>query len=226
MTDKSYSGISDAELAPGQPITTSLMTRMRDDALAVTQNDPIAILFGGLAGNWVTRWQRILTPVAPAIGTFTVPTGVRRLCVIIVGAGGCGSGFQAGILGNGGITYFGGNVDPWPIVEGGFGNNASNRHAEHYNCMFGQRGEKAGWRGDLGCSTIFGPGGDVGEPGGSYGSGGGHSTIGGGGSAVGMAILNVSPGDELPFQIGISTNDAVLAGGGDEGGPGCIWVGY
>jgi hypothetical protein len=226
MTDKNYSGISDAELAPGQPITTSLMTRMRDDALAVTQNDPIAMSFGGLAGNWVSRWQLITTPIAPAIGTFTVPTGVRRLMVILCGAGGCGSGSQAGIIGNGGITYFGGGSAPYPRVEGGFGNNASNRHAEYFDCLIGQRGEMAGWRDGRGCSTIFGPGGAVGDPGSSYGSGGGHSTMGGGGSAVGMTIVNVSPGDEIPYQIGISTAGGVLAGGGEEGGPGCILVGY
>jgi hypothetical protein len=228
MTNKSYSGISDAELAPGQPITTSLMTRMRDDALAITQNDPIAAVFAGLAGNWVQRWQRINAtnpPPSPTSGTWVVPDGVHRICVIIVGAGGSGSNaLGASTAGTGGITSVGPYGGVNPRAEGGWGNNSGNRVTEFYECLIGFRGHKAGREGTDGSDTVFGPGGESGDAATSLGAGGGGGTAGGGAGAVGFAIINCSPGDSIPYEVGQSYDASILAGG-NFGGPGCILIG-
>lgn len=248
--NKDYSGIDDSELAPGQPVTTSLVTRMRDDPLAVCQNHPAAQAVD-LFGNFVPRtlWYSIA-------GTFEwiVPDGVHRIRLTLVGAGGGGES-ESGIDGEDGEnTSF--TIDAVArIAEGGEGGKAAvQTPASSSNIPFGtgltivgQTGKRTATNEDGG-SCMYGNGGvggtDLstdGEDGADatgFGSGGGGgfndnvddpATFGRGGAAGAVAtmILSVTPGTTADIVVG--AGGAGGTGGGFDGGngmPGLLIIEY
>lgn len=230
MTTKNYGGITDAEIVPGQPITTSLVQRLRDDALGVLQNSP-ASQAANLIGNFISRMTVLTTPLA-STGYWVVPDGVRKVLVIVCGAGGCGSDDQGsgsgGVRGNGGITYFV-NGSTGPRAGGGHGFNSTSAHARAFDCLFDLAGMRPGWRDGHGGDTIFGPGAGEDQAAEFYGAGGGPPStggLGGGAAAIGVAIVNVTPGASIAYEIGRTYEPEFLVGGGNAGGQGVIILGY
>jgi hypothetical protein len=123
-----YNEITDPEVAPESPVTSSLITRLRDNALAVAGGD-------SAAPHLAPSRKAIFT----SDGNFVVPAGVYRMRVHIWGggAGGGGSGdtSDAGQGGAGGYLDVVLQVSPTDtyvitIGEGGDGganlNNGSN----------------------------------------------------------------------------------------------------
>lgn len=232
-----YNDIADAELTPGQPVTSSLMTRMRDNAIAIAQNDdavPAAVL-----GNFVPRATYF---GFPGPYTTTVPDGVHRLKLTIVGAGGGGqnnNAVNAGLDGTdssvtvNGITY---------TAHGGPGGGPGRSAATTVNIPFGSGLSLAGqFNSNYGGSGLYGVGGPVGydndlnnagQDGSGFGAGGGGAVdMGGGGSSIprfgggagavgivsGVAVL---PGQTITVVVGTGGNGGTGAGGGGGGAGG------
>lgn len=248
--NKDYSGIDDSELAPGQPVTTSLATRLRDDALGVCQNHPAAQAVD-LFGNFVPR---TLYYSVPGAFTWDVPDGVHRVRLTLVGAGGGGES-EGGVDGDGGEdTSF--TIDAVArIAEGGEGGKAAAQTpASSSNIPFatgltigGQTGKRTASNEDGG-SGIYGNGGvggtDLsvdaadGADATGYGAGGGGgfngnegdpATFGRGGAAgaVAMMILSVTPGTTASIVVGAGGAGGTGAGfDGGNGGPGLLIIEY
>lgn len=90
-----FDEITDSEIEPERPITTSLMTRLRDNLIAVAMRD-----------GAVNRVKPPDVTVLSGSGNFTVPANVYRVRVIAVGAGN-GTNGDTGSGGVGGNTTFG-----------------------------------------------------------------------------------------------------------------------
>jgi hypothetical protein len=123
-----YSAILNGELAAGQPITQSLMTRLRDNPLALIGATPTSV-----TGS----------------GTYTVPTGINLLRVILVsGGGGGGGGESSGDERGGGGGGSGCVLEAYVSTSGGAG--------IAYSCGAGGSGGAANIDGGEGGSTTFG----------------------------------------------------------------------
>ncbi len=150
-------------------------------------------------------------------GTFTVPTGVSRIRVYIVGAGGAGADeFADGATG--GSSSFG-----TFSAGGGVGGNSSDGGSGGFGGGTGCAGNGGGADdGSGGGSGGFGGGGAGDGNGGTDGGGGGGRLAGGGGGGgLNIQEINTSPGTDFSYNSGSGG-----FGGGGAGGDGFIIVEY
>jgi len=87
-----YTTIPDSDIDPESPITSTLITRLRDNAIAIGERDssvPAALLlFGGLISH---------TTIINTNATWTPNAATNRIVVMIVGGGG-GGGYSCAII--------------------------------------------------------------------------------------------------------------------------------
>ncbi len=214
MTTKDYGGITDSEIEPGKPITTSLFSRLRDDPLAAIQNDPAAIS-AGISGNWVPTTFFYTTPGSHSI---TVPDGVRRVKAIIVGGGGAGRAPYVAGSSNGGDSYVAHLTDSFiaaggagGTVSGDVGTGGAGGGTSGIPGLLGMAyNGQAGVSGDTGILASGGSGpygqGSTLVPATGFGAGGGGGVAGAGagGGAGGYAEVTIftTPGDGLTVVVG------------------------
>jgi hypothetical protein len=159
-------------------------------------------------------------------GTFSVPSGVTAVNVLVVAGGGGGSSYIGGGGGAGGLIYRPGfPVTPGGTVSvtvgcGGAGGDAgtgpgpSFRGNQGQDSVFGTLTAKGGGYGN---QHIGGSGGETGNPGGSGGGGGGSH---GSGASGGSATQPTQPGDSGTYGFGSNGNPGNPNGGGIGGGGG------
>jgi hypothetical protein len=159
-------------------------------------------------------------------GTFSVPSGVTAVNVLVVAGGGGGSSYIGGGGGAGGLIYRPGfTVTPGGTVTvtvgcGGAGGDAgtgpgpSFRGNQGQDSVFGTLTAKGGGYGN---QHIGGSGGETGNPGGSGGGGGGSH---GSGASGGSATQPTQPGDSGTYGFGSNGNPGNPNGGGIGGGGG------
>jgi len=196
-----YNEILDTEIQPNAPITTSLMTRLRDNPLV--------------------RSIQVFT----SSGTWTKPQGCEQVLVISVGGGG-GGGDGSNNGSNGGNSSFGsfhtangGNANSGDT--GGDGGNASGATININGGDGGDARQNDASGSDLinrpaghGGSSILGGGPRGGRNGQVYGSGGGGrsgvgSNAGGAGGAGGACIDFI--------ETGLGATETVTVGAGGNG---------
>jgi hypothetical protein len=97
-----YNPVTDAEIASGQPVTTSLITRLRDNVLAIIQGDASAPRISNAALSTVPGQNTLVYPTA---GTYSlvIPTGIVSIEVEAIGSGGVGA-----VVTSGGSCFGGG----------------------------------------------------------------------------------------------------------------------
>ena len=202
-----WTNIPDGNLEPGSPIRSA-------DGLALREN-PIAIAERANNAPRVApnSYQKLFNS-----GTFTVPDGVTRICIWLVGAGAGGddggSPTDGGNTSMAGYTATGGNAgsggDPGAGV-GGKGNYAD-----------GQGGGYQSAGGSSGLGT--GGGGRNTSPSSTDGGGGGAYNNSGGGGGCERRVINVTPGQGISYSCGAGGNGTGTNGG--NGGDGFIIVEY
>jgi len=229
-----YIGISDVELAPGQPVTTSLMYRLRDDAISVAQNHPDVPPIN--AGNFVPRKIYIS---APGADSFVVPDGVNRLHLTLQGGGGGGESAASGNGTSGGDTTITVGATTY-TAEGGGGGGLGLPAAGTTNIPFFNglsiNGAAGGARvsENSGGSSQFSAGGKSrggNAPGHGGGGGGGYDANtgefdgdtefgegGGSGATAYVANVEVTPGQTVNVVVG--AGGAGGTAGTDDGGSG------
>jgi hypothetical protein len=111
MTAPGYNAVTDGELAPGQPLTSGLAFRLRDNPLAITQRGANAPWLNGIGAVQIFK-----ALFSENVFTWTVPAGVYRAEFTIIGAGANVEGTQAG--GNTSVSGVG-------TANGGAYNNAA-----------------------------------------------------------------------------------------------------
>lgn len=79
-----YTPIGDVEIGPGQPLTTGLAFRFRDNPIGIAQRSAGAPWLNGIGG--------LDTFDTASVTSWTVPAGVFRAEFVLVGAGGGGDG--------------------------------------------------------------------------------------------------------------------------------------
>jgi len=192
-----YSPILDSEIDAESPITESLMTRLRDNPLALEGED-----YTELTGS----------------GTYTVPSDVNLLKVILIGGGSGGRGGD--VAGNGGgggssgcvytgyVSTSGGASISYACGAGGAGGSASNVNgADGGNTTFGSLTALGG----KGASHTTGaPARDVGRT---------FYLMGGEGSA--NLTTNGTDGEVFPSAMHGTAGTVAAANGGGGGGAPC-----
>ena len=172
-----------------------------------------------------------------ASGTFTVPVGVEKIWMTVVGGGGGGGGGtggseapailgSAGTAGSAGVDTVVGTLTGSGGSGGGYGGTSRGGSPGVIGGSFGERGV-AGIAGDLGgygglrgtlpYGTNYGWGGTGGAGGsGAYASGGGGA---GGNSGVVQQKIEqaVSPGESITVTIGAGGAGGALGAGGGTG---------
>lgn len=244
MPAPAYAVVTDAELAPGQPITSSLMTRLRNGWMAVLGVDPTdtnpSVAFGIKGELHLERgYSRVVgaTVANPSTGVYTwvVPAGVSRALVDIVGGGGAGIHWYLGGGGNGGDTTIVDTTDSTTLVvaHGGQGGSSSGPGGAGGSanglCKAGGNGGTGGPGGGAAgpyCAGLVGDGTtQVMLPGfgpsfghGGYGTGtDGDIGGGGGGAAGGSGLILLTPGHTLTITIGAGGSGGSWAGDGLPG---------
>lgn len=157
-------------------------------------------------------------------GTYTVPAGVTRIRVYIVGGGGGGGSDSGGTGGTGGDSSFGafvagGGTGGATSVGGGGGNGGGT----------GCNGSAGGSEGDSGGNggSSGGNGGGGGGPGVDGGGGQGGNGGGGGGGGLNVQEINTSPGTDFSYSAGAGgVAPDVAFRPGSDGGDGFIIVEY
>lgn len=239
-----FTTFTDSDLAPGKPITSSMMIGLRDNPIAMGERDSTA--------------PQITPPQSQAFtssGTFTVPSNVDVVEVLVIGGGGGGGGFGTNAPGGGG----GAGGMAWERVDvsavssvavtvggGGSGGGTNTNGSNGGTSSFGSF-----------CSATGGSGGEFGSTSGGASGGaggvgsGGNLNIAGGGGAGGT--LNNGPGGHggssffgsgakvtdrngstLPTDSncygsgghGGSTTSSGLGMSGGDGAGGVVWVRY
>ena len=199
-----YDPILNTEIAQGQPLTGSLITRLRDNPLALISAVPTE-----LVGNSNTQ-------TTDYTSYYQVPTGVNLLMVICVGGGGGGarSPTGAGTSGRvkcGFVTTTGGALINYTIGGAGAGTNGYGDNGGD-TIFDGSITGKGGFGGSQTRDYRFGPFNDANEQkfitGGVAGA---PSTYGQGGGAAGV-----------PWFLRTSS----LGNGGNGGGAGGHATGY
>ncbi len=117
-----YQPILDTEIAQGQPTTSSLITRLRDNPLALISAVPTELV------------SPSNTQTTDYTSTYQVPTGVTLLMVICVGGGSAGDGIaytslavprvtggSSGCVRTGFVTTTGGSIISYTIGGAGAG---------------------------------------------------------------------------------------------------------
>ena len=174
-----YQPILDTEIAAGQPITSGLITRLRDNPLALISAVPTELV------------SPSNTQTTDYTSTYEVPTGVTLLMVICVGGGGGGAQNtgQAGTSGRvkcGFVTTTGGANMSYTIGGAGAGTNSAGNNGGDTIFDSSITG-KGGFGGSQTKDYRYGPFNDSGEQkfitGGVAGA---RSTYGAGGGAAGV----------------------------------------
>ena len=173
--------------------------------------------FSANAQTGVTTRQRL-----SGSGTFTVPTGVSRIRVMMVGAGGGGDADGASDGSDGGDTSFG----AFTANGGKAGEANSNAGAGGAGGGTGCAGNPGGFGSDNefgGGSGGFGGGALPGQNGTDGGGGGGQENNGGGGGGgLNIQEIDTTPGATFAYNCG--SGGAGAAPGSGSGGDGFIIV--
>jgi trimeric autotransporter adhesin len=184
-----YDPILNTEIAQGQPITGSLITRLRDNPLALISAVPTELT---------------------SSGTYSVPAGVTLLMVICVGGGGGGAQYSAsggqggssGCVRCGFVTTTGSGNEQIAYTIGARGNKGTTSTPN-------QHGESGG--DTVFNNSIVGKGGAGGGRSGSY----NYSTNGG---AVNHGGLAGKDGEQTMLTGGVGGAGGIQSGGGGAGG--------
>lgn len=91
MTATGYNEVTDSELLPGQPLTSGLAFRLRDNPLALAQRGDSAPWLNGIGA--IAKFE---ATTSNNTFTWTVPAGVYRAEFTLVGAGANNSGSESG----------------------------------------------------------------------------------------------------------------------------------
>lgn len=146
-------------------------------------------------------------------GTFTVPTGITKAKVTVIGGGGGGSNGTPTNGGTGGTSSFGaycsatggtGNWNPGAVGNAGGSGSGGDLNLE------GSRGFAVGQRGLSFYGLSYGGGGQGSTSGGSFGGGGG------GGGAIEL-VTGLTPGGTVSVTVGAGGTAASGAGAGTAG---------
>lgn len=211
-----YVAIADADVDPESPITTTLLTRMRDNAIAIGEADstaPDTAKFGKLIG---------LTIITATNATWIPNSKTKKMVVKVVGGGGAGGGFT-GATGGG----LGGKAG---AVKVGVSTSVSGTYAATIGT--GGTGVSAGTGGNGVASSFIGTGLSVTANGGEgnfgvsgFGAGcAGDSCVDIGGGRQATANTN---GNNAPANSGAGgggSRSTVSATTGGDGGSGIIYV--
>lgn len=218
---KAWVSILDAAVDPDSPIDTALMTGLRDDLVHLREWLGAAYTAGATQNHThdgtnsaLVEWAHMA--VFTASGTWTVPAGVTRCKVTVVGGGGGGADGTAGS--DGGTSSFGAHCS---ATGGGAGtvtagNGGGIGVSGDLNIRGGHNTVKKG--GD----SFMGGGGSwyVSAPGGAYGAGGGGNNFGGAGAGTAIKIVTgLVPAATVTVTVG-----AAGAGGGATGFAGSAGV--
>lgn len=183
-----WTNIPDGNLEPGSPIRSA-------DGLALREN-PIAI---AERANNAPRVAPNSHQKLTGSGSFTVPDGVTRLSLHIVGAGGPGgNGSYGGTTSIAGNSAGGGQDEKRP---GGSGYTAD--------------GQGGGGSYSAGGSSGYGTGGGYGD--GTDGGGGGGNGGSGSGGGYTRAEINVTPGQSVNYSCGAGGTSSGSEGNGGDG---------
>lgn len=211
-----YVAIADSDVDPESPITTTLMTRMRDNAIAIGEADstaPDAAKFGKLIG---------LTIITATNATWTPNAKTKKMVVKVVGGGGAGGGYT-GATGGG----LGGKAG---AVKIGVSTSVSGTYAATIGT--GGVGVSAGTGGDGVASSFIGTGLSVTANGGE----GNFGISGFGGGCPGDSCVDIggikqttanTNGNNAPANSGAGgggSRSTVSSTTGGNGGSGIIYV--
>jgi hypothetical protein len=164
-----------------------------------------------------------ITVLAPAVesftssGTFSVPSGVTSVDVLVVAGGGGSTGNYAGGGGAGGLIF----MPAFPVTPSGTVSvtvgdggavNPTDRGSPGQDSVFGTLTAKGGGGGGRGCAPN-----PTGGPGGSGGGGSGPGV-----NAGGSAIQPTQPGNSGAYGFGNAGGNGGGAYGGGGGGAGAV----
>lgn len=206
-----WTNITDSVLEPGKPIRSVDALAFRDNPIAIAER-----------ATGAPRVKVASIELLTTSGTFTVPDGVSRIKVTVIGGGGGSDNNDGGAGGSGGVSIKFIDTEPgtefsYSIGGGGSIRSAGGTTSFSNECQATGGGAGSNGNGGLGGigsggsvninttdggdgrqgtggSNLFGGGGTTGDPGNLYGGGGGS------GSGVGI--------DSTPGQAG--ANGAII----------------
>lgn len=195
-----YSPILDSEVDADSPLTESLITRLRDNPLALISATPTE-----LTGS----------------GNYSVPTDVDLLMVVCVGGGGGGGGGGDTSAANNGVELGGGGGSSGGVSIGYFSTSGGSSIA--YSCGSGGGGGAGGASGAVGSTGTTGGdttfnGGTIRAKGGNGGEGGLHD------SAI-NAFYQASRGGRAPDCFSNKGGDSGVVSGTPIGNVSPYWNG-
>ena len=227
--------VTTGSLPSGLSIASSTGT-ITGSTSAVGSDTTVTFTLSVTDGTNTTTRQYSIIQKAPTItsytstgsGTFSVPTGLTTVNVLVVAAGGGGGGDNAGGGGAGGLIYRpafpvtpGGSIS-YSVGSGGGGVPGLN-HNSQANGGTGQDSTFGGLtaKGGGGGASAENPHPQQGNPGGSGGGGGGEIV----GSSGGTATQPTQPGDSGSYGFGNSGGGSGPAGQAGGGGGGAAQSG-
>jgi hypothetical protein len=223
--------VSTGSLPSGLSISSSTGT-ITGSTSAVGSDTTVTFTLSVTDGSNTTTRQYSIIQKAPTItsytstgsGTFSVPTGVSTVDVLVIGAGGSGGGDNGGGGGAGGLIY----RPAFPVTPGGsvsysVGNHGQNTPGPVHNSRTGDNGGNSTFGG---LTALGGGGGGSGHPNASI--GGGKPGGSGGGASGEVAHSGGSgnqpgqPGDSGSYGFGSNGGSSSGQGGAGGGGAGAV----
>lgn len=213
-----YNEVTDPEVLPGRPITSSLMYRLA--------NNPIGIALRAIDAPRVM--PATINPIwTVGSGNFTVPAGVYRLRYILIGGGGGGGGSNAANANGGGGGSGALSIGTLDVTPG---------QSVPYTVAAGGAGGGSTANGSTGGTTSIGPGGAqyqaLGGAGGTRGQTGPSDGVGGAGGAAGGIYGQTGFRGEVPrgardqYGVGKGGDGSTGTGSGAAGQIGGIILEY
>ena len=155
-----YTTIPDSDIDPESPITSTLITRLRDNAIAIGERDssvPAALLlFGGLISH---------TTIINTNATWTPNAATNRIVVMIVGGGGGGGYIGQYEIGTGGLAgavrwgEITGVTGTYSAIIGGGGSGTQSYGNDGIASSFDGISAAGGYQGSYVCGSSHGMGG-------------------------------------------------------------------